>query len=125
MCGRCHPAQFLAGGERHFPHRIKRGEVMSVAQTFERWIAIDQCDTTRNRLHSSLRQSCESRSSRARRRPTLPGPSKSSSHFRTLCEVPMSDLSMNLMLAEQAVKYVATIMSKGPGAFNRPESVVH
>lgn len=37
----------------------------------------------------------------------------------------MTNLTQNLILAEYAVKYVETIMSKGPGAYNRPESVVH
>lgn len=37
----------------------------------------------------------------------------------------MTNLTQNLILAEYAVKYVAAIMSKGLGPFNRPESVVH
>jgi hypothetical protein len=37
----------------------------------------------------------------------------------------MNNVTQNVILAEYAVKYVETIMSKKPGAFNRPESVVH
>jgi hypothetical protein len=37
----------------------------------------------------------------------------------------MNNVTQNLILAEYAVSYVETIMSKGPGAFNRPDSVAH
>ena len=35
------------------------------------------------------------------------------------------NLTQNLILAQYAVKHVETIMSQGPGAFNRDESVIH
>lgn len=37
----------------------------------------------------------------------------------------MANLTQNLILAEYAVQYVETIMSKGLGPANRPESIVH